>query len=198
MKKLITIVAILCVSQSAFAQSPTYFGIEGGYAFIDISAKDTAQTIANATGSTTTVKYDSGALSGRVFAGSRINDSLALELGAFASMSVDAKYSNSYGTASENYSVKGLDFSAKFTNTSNLFARGGIHYSQVSADSQVTMAGLNYAGSGNNSGAGFLVGAGYNDKQADGSVVYFEYRYMNRLGGMSSANAHMLVLGWQK
>jgi hypothetical protein len=198
MKRLITTAVLLSSTPFAFAQSSTYFGIEGGYAFVDISAEDTAQTIANATGSTTTVKYDLGALSGRVFAGSGINESLALELGAFASMSVDAKYSNATGTASEAYSVKGLDLSAKFMNSSNLFARGGVHYSQVAGDSQVTMAGVNYSGSGNNSGAGFLVGAGWNEKQADGSLLYFEYRYMNRLGGLSTANAHMLVLGWQK
>jgi hypothetical protein len=60
------------------------------------------------------------------------------------------------------------------------------------------MAGVNYSGSGNNSGAGFLVGAGYNEKQADGSIIYVEYRYLNRLGGLTDANAHMIVLGYLK
>ena len=68
----------------------------------------------------------------------------------------------------------------------------------MSADAQLKIAGVNYAGSGNNSGTGFLVGAGYSEKQPNGSVIYFEYRYLNRLEGLSETNAHMLVLGYQK
>ena len=197
MKKIIFTLLIM-VSLTSFAQTKPFFGIEGGFAFVDIDAANTAQAIANATGLTTTVTYDRGALTGRLFSGVPVNESLQAELGAFASMSVDAKYSNTSGTASESYSVKGLDLSAKFVNQSNFFARGGMHYSQLSGDAQITMAGVSATGSGNISGTGFLVGAGFNEKQADGSVIYFEYRYMNRLGGLSSANAHMLVLGYLK
>ena len=198
MKKIIIATVFFCASQTAFAQSTPYFGIEGGYALVDINASDTAQAVANATGSTTYVTYDRGALSGRVFAGSGINDSIALEIGAFATMSVDAKYSNSSGSASEAYSVKGLDFSAKFTHDSNWFARGGIHYSQVSGDAQVNMAGVNVSSTGSKSGAGFLAGAGFNDKRADGSIIYYEYRYLNNLGGLDTVNTHMFVIGYQK
>jgi hypothetical protein len=198
MKKVIIATVFFCASQIAFAQSTPYFGIEGGYALVDINASDTAQAVANATGSTTKVTYDRGALSGRVFAGSGINDSIALEIGAFATMSVDAKYSNATGSASEAFSLKGLDFSAKFTHASNWFARGGIHYSQVSGDAQVNMAGLNVTSTGSQSGAGFLAGAGFSDKRADGSITYYEYRYLNKLGGLDNVNTHMFVIGYQK
>ena len=198
MKRLVIATVFFCASQTAFAQSTPYFGIEGGYALVDINASDTAQAIANATGSTTRVKYDYGALSGRAFAGLGINDSIALEIGAFATMSVDAKYSNATGSASEAFSGKGLDLSAKFTHASNFFARGGIHYSQVTGDSQINMAGVNVASNGSQSGVGFLAGAGFNDKRADGSILYYEYRYLNKLGGLDTANAHMFVVGYQK
>jgi hypothetical protein len=198
--KLQSIAAILLfgTSQLATAQSSAYFGAEGGYAISDIKAGDTAQAIANATGTTTTVRYDRGALIGRVFVGSAINDSLGLELGGFMSGSIDARYSNTTGTASESVSARGLDFSAKFMSSADWYARGGVHYSQVSGDAQLNMAGVSYRGSGTSSGAGFLVGAGISNKGSDGSGTYYEYRYLGRLGGLTDANAHMLVIGFIK
>jgi hypothetical protein len=194
----IALIFLFAISPLATAQSSAFFGVEGGYALADIKADDTAQALANATGTTTTVRYDRGAFVGRAFVGSAINDSLGLELGGFMSGSVDANYSNATGTASESISTKGFDFSAKFMSNANWYARGGVHYSQVSGDAQLNMAGVNYRGSGTSSGAGFLVGAGISNKGSDGSGTYYEYRYLGRLGGLTDANAHMLVFGFMK
>ena len=41
--------------------SKSYFGVDGGYAFVDLKAEETAQTLANLSGSTVTYQEDQAA-----------------------------------------------------------------------------------------------------------------------------------------
>jgi hypothetical protein len=59
MKKSIIASALFVFAATVNAQS-SYFGIEGGAAFADIKADETAQYLANASGRTTSYTYDKG------------------------------------------------------------------------------------------------------------------------------------------
>lgn len=197
--KAILPVSLALSMSSAVAQ--TYAGAEGGAAFVDLNAQSTAQTIANATGQTTTVRYDRSALAGRAFIGEKLNDTLALEVGAFIAGSLKANYANALGTASESYDAKGLDLSVKARiPDTGIFVRGGVHYSEVRGSAFVTLNGTTYASTGTRSGTGFLAGVGYEDKlgAADDLFWSIEYRYMNRIGGESDVNANLLTMGIRK
>ena len=88
------------------------FGIDLGYGFLDIGADDTAQTIANISGSTVTASYDLGSWFGRIYADYKISDSTYLDVGFFMTGDVSATYTLSGATASESYSANGIDFAA--------------------------------------------------------------------------------------
>ena len=56
-------------------------GAELGWSPVDLEAEDTAQKIANASGSTVTVEYSTGVLVGRLFADYGLSDNLYGEIG---------------------------------------------------------------------------------------------------------------------
>ena len=68
MKKLLTLIYFLVFTSPLFAkEGEMVFGIDAGFGFADIGAEETAQAIANLSGSTTTVTYDRGAFAGRIY-----------------------------------------------------------------------------------------------------------------------------------
>ena len=82
MKKLHSfLIVLLLISNSAFAELK--MGLEGGLSFADIRAEETAQIIANASGSTVTVEYDKATWMGRVFGDYAINSDIHAEIGYF-------------------------------------------------------------------------------------------------------------------
>lgn len=208
-KILMTSAVILTLASSqAFAESAAtnnfYVGVDAGYAKVDTQASKTAQYLANLTGLTTSYTSDDGAFVGRIFAGSNINENISAEIGYFRSSDLTNNYVQARGTANENFRGQGVDFSVLLrpsvsTGLNNLFARVGGHYSEVSGDASVTYVGNTYSlsasGSSNKSGAGFLVGLGYDlpiDKNISARVGY---TYMSDLGGVSGANLNLFSAG---
>ena len=146
-KYIYLIVAFLFFSifcSKLFADEVT-FGVDLGYGFLDIGADETAQTIANLSGSTVTASYDTGSWFGRVYGDYKIADSTYIDVGLFMTGDVTAKYTLSGATASESYSVNGIDVAAviKEDKKDALFIKGGFHSSTIDGNANVTTTSSN-------------------------------------------------------
>jgi len=195
MKKIIAAV-LLSIGCTAANALDTFGGVEGGYAFVDINADTTAQTLANLSGRTTTYTYDKAALTGRIFGGVKVSPTISAEIGYFTSLSLDANYSNSLGTASESYKTRGFDISATYRpEPTGLFIRGGMHHSEVTGNANVTIGGYSASSSGSQSGVGYLVGAGYTFALSNELEWYVSATHLNKLGGVSNTNANLISVG---
>ena len=170
-------------------------GVDVGYGFLDIGADDTAQTIANLSGSTVTASYDTGAWFGRIYGDYKIADSTYIDVGLFTSGDVTAKYTLSGATASESYSVNGIDVAAviKEDKKDALFVKGGFHSSTIDGNANVTISGTTYAAKATASGVGFVFGGGFDYE--DGSRAGISY-YAN-LGGESDADMWLVYYGFR-
>lgn len=168
-------------------------GVDLGFGFIDIGADDTAQTIANLSGSTTTVTYDTGSWFGRVYGEYKIADATYIDIGLFTTGDVTAKYTLSGATASESYSANGVDVSAviKENEKEGYFVKGGFHSSTIDGNADVTISGTTYAAQATASGTGFLIGGGFDfdGGQRAGATFY------SNLGGDSAADMWLIYYG---
>ena len=98
MKKLHSfLILFLIISNSAFAELK--MGVEGGLVWADIRAEETAQILANASGSTVSYEYDKATWMGRIFGDYAINSDIHAEVGYFLTGSLDATYKISGSTA---------------------------------------------------------------------------------------------------
>ena len=169
-------------------------GVDLGFGFIDIGADDTAQTIANLSGSTTTVTYDTGSWFGRVYGEYKIADATYIDIGLFTTGDVTAKYTLSGATASESYSANGVDVSAviKENEKEGYFVKGGFHSSTIDGNADVTISGTTYAAQATASGTGFLIGGGFDfdGGQRAGATFY------SNLGGDSAADMWLIYYGF--
>ena len=186
-----SLLIILCSSAKADEIS---LGVDVGWGYLDIGADDTAQTIANLSGSTVTATYDTGAFFGRIYGEYKIADSTYLDVGLFTTGDVTAKYTLSGATASESYSANGFDVSAviKENDDAGLFVKGGMHSSTIDGNANVTIGGTTYAAQATASGTGFLVGGGYD--YVDGTRAGISF-YSN-LGGDSAADVWLIYVGY--
>ena len=94
--------------------SKSYFGIDGGYAFVDLKAEETAQTLANLSGSTVSYQEDQAAGYLRFYYGFGVSENLDLQAGYFNTSSISATYTIGANSASESYEASGFDASFKF------------------------------------------------------------------------------------
>ena len=162
------------------AQEGTFrLGVELGYSPVDLEAEDTAQSIANASGSTVSTEYSTGVLVGRLFADYGLSENLMGEVGYFRTSSADATYKIGSDSASESYTAHGFDISAKFM-SDGLFGKVGMHSTTIDGDANVTIGGTTYTATGEAQGTGLLFGAGLEVDQTLISVT----RY-NDVGGIS-------------
>jgi len=170
-------------------------GVDIGYGFMDIGADDTAQTIANISGSTVTASYDTGAWFGRVYGDYKIADSTYIDVGLFMTGDVTAKYTLSGATASESYSANGIDVSAVFKKNEKegFFVKGGFHSSTIDGNANVTISGTTYAAQATASGIGFVFGAGFDGDDGSRAGVSL---YSN-LGGDSAADVWLFYYGFR-
>ncbi len=179
------------LSPSILAKSG--FGIEGGWGFIDIGAADTAQNIANISGSTVSYTSDTGTWVGRFFGDFQISDNFYGEIGYFISGDITAKYTLSGATASESYSANGIDFAGVFKSEAGLFVKGGLHSSTVDGQANITISGTTYAANAAASGTGGLFGFGM--EGADGER--YGYTFYSSVGGLDDADVGFLYYGFK-
>ena len=190
----ISFVFVVTIFFSSLAKSDQLsLGVDLGFGFIDIGADDTAQTIANLSGSTTTVTYDTGSWFGRVYGEYKIADDTYIDVGLFTTGDVTAKYTLSGATANESYSANGVDVSAVFKENEKegYFVKGGFHSSTIDGNADVTINGTTYAAQATASGTGFLVGGGLDFDGGQRAGVTF---YSN-LGGDSAADMWLIYYG---
>ena len=109
------IFCVLFMSTISIAEEGAFrVGLEGGLSPVDLEAEETAQELANLSGSTVTAEYDTGALVLRLFADYGITSNLKGEVGIFQTSSVDATYTIGGNSATESYDASGLDISGKY------------------------------------------------------------------------------------
>ena len=185
--------ALILFFSSLVKSDEISLGVDLGFGFIDIGADDTAQTIANLSGSTTTVTYDTGSWFGRVYGEYKIADATYIDIGLFTTGDVTAKYTLSGATASESYSANGVDVSAviKENEKEGYFVKGGFHSSTIDGNADVTISGTTYAAQATASGTGFLIGGGFDfdGGQRAGATFY------SNLGGDSAADMWLIYYG---
>lgn len=199
MKKLFLAIAITG-STSAF--SGNYAGLEGGYGFVDIKAKQTAQTLANLSGRTVTYTYDKATFSGRAYFGFSVMENASVEVGYFQTSNLNATYTITGASAKESYSANGIDASLVYKPTpEGVFFKGGFHTSKISGDGSLTIGGTTYnIASTSKSGTGLLAGIGYEGKFGNSQDVNWRagWSHYNKVGGLSDANVNLIYVGISK
>ena len=189
----ISLISITNISSAQTKVGETKFGIDAGYAFADIGAQNTAQAIANLTGSTTTYTYDEATWMVRPFISYGFTKDVSGEFGFFYSGDLDANYRTASGlTASESYKAYGFDAAGVYTWPGGFFAKAGLHYSQVDGNANVRLSdGRSASASGYSYGVNGLAGIGY--ESAGGFRV--GYTYYNDIGNLKDADFGMLYVG---
>ena len=197
LKFLLILILLILTSKVYSAESDVHFGVDLGYGFADIGAEETAQTIANLSGSTVTYTYDEATFAGRIYMDYDIGNDLFAEVGYLQSGSLDAKYTLSGVTASESYVVKGVDLALGFKDTeSGLFFKGGAHSSEIDGSATITISGTTYAANANASGTGYLFGGGV-DFDSSGYSSRIGYTYYANMGGEGNADVGFLYYGFR-
>ena len=148
-------------------------GIELGWTPIEIEAEKTAQAIANASGSTVSTEYDTGAFVGRVFGEYGFASNLGVEVGYFQTSGAGATYKIGADSASESYDIHGLDISAVFSSPEGLFGKIGIHSSTIDGEANVTIGGTSYAATASKTGTGALLGGGIESGNTRYSIIHY-------------------------
>jgi hypothetical protein len=194
MKIFLFIVCLLSSSLLLAKEGETHLGIDMGYGFLDIGADQTAQNIANLSGSTVTYTADEATWVGRGYIDYSIDDNFFGEIGYFISGELNAKYTLSGTTVTEAYSANGLDFAAGFKDSaSGLFFKVGGHSSEVDGKASITISGTTYAANAAASGTGLLFGGGIDFK--DNSRI--GYTYYSNLGGLTDADVGLIYIGYR-
>tara|TARA_B100000989_G_scaffold15253_1_gene10224 strand:- start:64 stop:648 length:585 start_codon:yes stop_codon:yes gene_type:complete len=160
---------------SAADQGQMRFGVEFGFSPVDLEAEKTAQELANLSGSTVTVEYDTGSFVGRLFGEYGLSSNLDLEIGYFTTSDAEAKYTISGASATESYYADGFDFSLNIRGDDGFYGKVGMHSSTVNGSASITIGGTTYAVSASRDGSGPLVGLGY---ESDG-VRYSATHYID-------------------
>lgn len=192
---------VLCLLAGLVFYTPAYsaenkvrFGIEGGLAYADIGAAETAQTIANLSGSTVTYKVDEYAAYFRLYLDYFFSKNFGVEVGAFLTDEVIATYTLSGASASEAYSMHGVDASLVLKGAeAPLFLKLGIHNSQVDGRASITIGGTTYAATAAARGTGMLIGVGYQEKDGGwrSGITYY-----SDVGGLSKADITLVYIGF--
>ena len=164
---------------SAFANAEVRIGAELGYAPVDLEAEETAQSIANQSGSTVLTEYSTGVLVGRIFADYEVADNLYGEIGYFQTSGAEATYKIGSDQATEAYDAHGFDFSIKLM-SEGIFGKVGMHSTTIDGAANVTIGGTTYSATAEAVGSGILYGGGI---EADG-VIYSLTQYAD-VGGIT-------------
>ena len=149
------------------------FGLDVGFAPVDLEAEKTAQEIADAAGSTVTVEYDTGTFVGRIFAEYGLSRNMDLEFGFFQSSDATASYTLSGSSASESYNADGVDVSLNFTSDEGYFYKVGMHSSTVNGAANIRIGGTTYSVTASRDGSGPLFGAGWQDDEIRYSITHY-------------------------
>ena len=158
---------------NAAEQGQTRFGVELGISPVELEAEKTAQELANASGSTVTVEYDTGVFVGRIFGEYGVSSNLGLEFGFFQTGDAEAKYTISGASATETYNASGVDMSVNLRSDDGFFGKIGMHSSTVDGAASLTIGGTTYSVTASRDGSGPLFGAGFEDGDSRFSIIHY-------------------------
>ena len=188
MKKLFSfLISSLLISNTALADLK--MGVEGGITWADIRAEETAQILANASGSAVSYEYDQATWMGRIFGDYAFYPEVSAEIGYFLTGSLDATYNISGSTATENYDAMGIDF-AVVLHTGEAFFKAGVHSSELNGSASLTIGGTKYGVTESISGTGFLVGGGFETDEDRFGLTYY-----SDMGGDADSDMTFLHYG---
>jgi hypothetical protein len=185
MKKITYILAILfgTFSLSNAEVGQMRVGVELGWTPMELEAEETAQVIANASGSTVNVEYDTGAFVGRIFGEYGFSSGLGVEVGFFQTSGAGATYKIGADSASESYDASGFDMSAVIRSDEGFFGKVGMHSSTVDGNAKITIGGTSYSATGSKDGTGLLFGGGLEIDNIRYSVTHY-----SDIGGIEDFN----------
>ena len=197
---LIIMVFMFSNVSNAADSNKNYFGIDVGYAFVDLKADKTAQKLANLSGSTVTYAEDAASAYARIYYGHAINDKLDIQAGYFNTASINATYTIGSFSASESYEASGFDASFKYRPSieNGFYGKLGAHYSELTGLASITIGSTTYdIASAKASGVGIMYGIGYDfGKNEDGSGYKVGYDFYNGIGGLTGADFGLLYVGY--
>jgi hypothetical protein len=192
-------------AQSMNNSTNIYIGAELGYTTVSDNAQLLANNLVNTVGGSAAVTQNLSVAIGRLFAGYKLNENFALELGYGASSNVNYNFSGvsrgnvAYtGTASD--SVSGLDYvlvarPSVSSGLNNLyFKAGGTYYTDkvtTTASTSVASATTTFS----SSGTGYLLGAGYDIPLGQDLDFRVSYSYLNNIAGLSGSYANVFSVG---
>jgi len=191
MKHVTKLFFVIIILFNSSANSEVKFGIEGGLGFADMRAEETAQTLANLSGSSVTYTYDKATWMGRFFADYPLGEEISAEVGYFLTGSLDATYTISGSSATESYDAMGIDAALVLKQDSAYF-KAGMHSSELNGSASLTIGGTTYNVSETISGSGFLVGGGIEIDETRYGITYY-----SDLGGDADSDATFLYAGFK-
>ena len=166
----LSLIGLLLFLNSALAE--VKMGVEGGLTYADMRAEETAQSLANASGSTVTYEYDEATWQGRIFADMEVTPEVHVEIGYFLTGSLDATYTISGASATEGYNAMGIDLAAVIYRD-DIFFKAGMHSSELEGNAKLTIGGTTYNVSETISGSGYLVGGGMQVDDSRFGLTYY-------------------------
>ena len=189
LKKLLKIITAFSFLVCSYANAEVKMGIEGGLGYADMRAEETAQTLANLSGSTVTYTYDEATWMGRIFADYAFTPDVSAELGYFFTGNLDATYTISGASATESYNAMGID-AAIVVHQDALYFKAGMHSSEMDGEASLTIGGTTYNISDTISGSGFLVGGGLEVEDTRYGLTYY-----SDMGGDADSDVLFLYVG---
>lgn len=166
----LSLIGLLLFINSALAE--VKMGVEGGLTYADMRAEETAQSLANASGSTVTYEYDEATWQGRIFADMEVTPEVHVEIGYFLTGSLDATYTISGASATEGYNAMGIDLAAVIYRD-DIFFKAGMHSAELEGNAKLTIGGTTYNVSETISGSGYLVGGGMQVDDSRFGLTYY-------------------------
>ncbi len=166
-------------------------GVEVGFSPVDLEAEETAQQLANLSGSTVTVEYDTGAFVGRLFGNYGITSNMDVEVGYFQTSDIDATYKIGSDSATESYSANGIDFSLIAKGDTGFYGKAGVHSSTIDAFGSIKIGSTTYSVTEQYDGSSWLAGAGFEQDN-----VRYSFTHYNNIGGDGGADFNMFSVAY--
>lgn len=208
MKHQIFVATLVAISSaSVFAnEEKFYFGAEVGSMSIDNRTQEIANEAVALVGGSATVTQTVRKGAGRIFAGVSVNENVDIELGYIQSQDFNTTIGGR-ATGNVNYSavgkvdVSGFDYSvllrpSKASGFNGVFFRLGQHDYETNATFSMTVGGSSVTiPTQKTSGKGAMFGVGFDWDIEKNLGVRFAVTQLNKISGISSADATFISVG---
>ena len=174
-KGLFAFFAVLALGTNQLKAEPGefHFGIDAGLTYADMKAEETAQQLANLSGSTVTYTYDEATWAGRLYVDYGVAENMDVEVGFWLTGSLDATYTIGANSASECYDMSAIDVSLNYNLVgSPFFVKGGVHQSTLNGAAEIKIGATTYDIADSISGTGWLLGGGMKVGNSRYGVTY--------------------------